>query len=104
MDSMRTSRMSENGPAHGPIQRSNCPLDGVDWDEKAVQLRKVFLQQVRVDGKRGLCPLRRGDDDPLHRARRVARHIQAGKMRRLILAGANRALFVDFTPQEMREP
>src|SRR3954462_3557731 len=67
--------------------------------EKAVQSGKVFFEQVGVDGEGRFRPFGRRDDDPLHRARGVAGDVEAAQMRRLVLAGAHRALLVELAAQ-----
>ena len=63
------------------------------------RLLQVFFDQVGVDRKRGLRPLRRGDDDPLDGARRVAGDVETRKMGRLILAGSHRPFVVELTTE-----
>src|SRR3954462_12421654 len=114
MDSMKGplfSIMDRAWSIHeGPIVTWTAAKSGPIWDQspkygdrKAVQSGKVFLQQVRVDGKCGLRPFRGRDDDPLDRARGVARHVQAREVRRLVLPGADGALLVDLASEEPRE-
>src|SRR5690242_3871013 len=82
---------------------------GMDWigpghgTNKAVQSGKVFFEEVGVDGERRLRPFRGGHDDPLHRARRVAGHVQTRQVRRLVLAGADGALVVELAAEPERQ-
>src|SRR4051794_28327308 len=70
--------------------------------QSAVQLPnslEIFSDQIRIDRERRLRALGGRDDYPLDRARRVARHVQPGKMRGLVPSGLHSTLWADLTAE-----
>src|SRR4029079_9222557 len=90
-------------PKSSPIG-TNVRLDGTKYQSNRTKDTKegegyegsgqIFLQQIGIDRERRLGALGGGDDDPLHRPGRIAGDIQSREVRRLVLAGADRALLV----------